>query len=291
MVNRVVKHKVEPADTSDMADTMTTPGQTLSAGSLAEHLRILSRPDWVEAVVMFLKQQALDAGVCDAAQADRLVVSMTEAITNAIVHGSFGLDSALKEEPGAFHKAIEARKSDPDYTSRVVDIRVRRHDDRCVWTVTDEGDGFDVEKALARLESDDPMELLASGRGMTIMKAFVDEVAWSKGGRQIQLSVYLDKAVDRRGADRQRYTEAVGVVTDGGPCFDAIGRDISSTGVAFVSTTALAPGTRVRLTLSMGDEPARATRGTVVRCNAIAPPYHDLGVHFDAALDPAPGCG
>jgi anti-sigma regulatory factor (Ser/Thr protein kinase) len=254
--------------------------------STDKHLRILSRTDWVEPVAMFLRKTAVESGVCDDAAATRLVVSMTEAITNAIVHGNLEISSELKQKgDDSFRKALAERQQNPELSSRVVDIRVAYEPDRCTWTITDQGNGFDVQKALARLESDDPMEILASGRGISIMKAFVDEVSWSEGGRQIHLSIFLDKTPERRTAERSCYTATIGVHPADGQMHEAIGRDLSETGIAFVTSTALRPGVDVTVTLDLRQTTEQFVTGKIVRCNPIAPPYFDAAVHFDQPID------
>ncbi len=252
----------------------------------SDHLRILSRPEWVEPVVMFLRDKALAAGACDQATAQRLVIAFTEAVTNAIIHGNYELSSELKEEGGkAYIDALEDRKADADYVERIVDIRVDYQPDRCIWTVTDQGNGFDVEDILKKLESDDPDTILASGRGIAIMQAFVNEVSWDQGGRQIRLAIDTKTGSERRTSERVKYTATIGVQTDQIDCFEAIARDLSTTGIAFISTQAIRKGDTATITLDLHHENERQVAGTIVRCNAIADPFYDVAVHFDTAIE------
>jgi anti-sigma regulatory factor (Ser/Thr protein kinase) len=250
-----------------------------------EHLRILSRPDWVEPVAMFLKEKAMAAGVCDDAGAQRLVIAMTEAITNAVVHGNYELSSALKEQQGAFREALEQRKADPTFASRVVDVRVDFQPDRCIWTVTDQGRGFDVEHALSRLDSDDPEVILASGRGISIMKAFVDEVWWDQNGRQVHLAIHMGSGPERRGAARHKYTRAVAIHRDAEPDHEAIARDLSVSGIAAVTSEPINLGEHVQVTLDLRLPSEKKISGMVVRCNHVAGDFHDVAVHFDQTID------
>jgi len=247
----------------------------------AEHLRLLSRPDWVEPVVLYLKRKALEAGV-DESAANRLVVAMTEAVTNAIVHGNFALSSALKQQgDGAFKQALDHCADDPDLVGRVVDIQAEYSPEHCTWTITDEGAGFDVAQALARLESDDPMELLASGRGISIIKAFVDQVQWSEGGRRIELTIDMARGRERRQAERVRYTETVQVQCEQADAdLNAMARDLSETGIAFVCEQPLPVDAAVTVTLDATRPEARPVTGRIVRCGKLAGPYHDVAVQF-----------
>jgi anti-sigma regulatory factor (Ser/Thr protein kinase) len=250
--------------------------------SHGDYLRILSRPDWVEPVVLFLKDRAVAEGACDAAAANRLVVSMTEAITNAVVHGNYELESSLKEQGDAFERALRARADDPAFVGRMVDIRADYLPDRCTWTVTDEGAGFDVEGQLAKLESDDPEVMLSSGRGITIMKAFVDDVSWSEGGRQVRLTVCRDGAAERRDAPRRRYVATITWSLPGGPTRTGIARDLSATGIAFVTTEPLALGAAVTVLLDSARSNGHPLTGRVVRSHHLSGGFHDTAVKFDA---------
>lgn len=265
--------------------TQSTAQPNLAPRSMSEHLRILSRPDWVEPIALYLKEQAIKSGCCDVDQANRLIVCITEAITNAIVHGNYELDSKLKEQGDAFKQALNQRLGDSQFVSRKVDIRVEQLPDRTSWTVTDQGRGFDVKKLLARLESDDPMEILASGRGVSIMRAFVDEVQWDHGGRQITLSILRQSVREQRTADRLKYNAAILAQTADGNTIEAIGRNLSNTGIAFVTTSALTVGDRVHLTLNVRQPNPAICTGVIVRCQPFANPYFDLAVHFDKPID------
>jgi anti-sigma regulatory factor (Ser/Thr protein kinase) len=179
------------------------PRSVLRQAVLGEslHLSIPSRPELVERLTMLLKDRAEASGVCPEDRTCGLVTSLSEAITNAIVHGNLEIPSSLKEEPGnAFGQMMAVRCGDPRYAGRMVDVSLQDDGTRCVWTIADEGRGFDVHKLLARLEREEPETELASGRGVLLMKAFMDDVTWANGGRVITL------VMDRRdpGAARRQ---------------------------------------------------------------------------------------
>lgn len=262
--------------------------ESVGVGEVAStHLRILSRPDWVEPVATHLRDRAVVAGACDGVAAERLVMAITEAVTNAIVHGNFELESALKQRgDGSFAKEMAKRSEDPDYASRVVDIRVDYEPTRCVWTVTDQGLGFDAEGFVKQLDECDPSDDIPSGRGITIMRAFVDEVEWSKGGRQVRLIVYAERGEEQRASSRRKYTAAVRVQRPGDlGGIEAIARDLSATGVAFVTAEPMAEGDSVVVTLDAHMPTAYPVTGRIVRCRAVSEPYHDVAVHFDRSID------
>jgi serine/threonine-protein kinase RsbW len=68
--------------------------------------------------------------------------------------------------------------------NRQVHIHIKA-DSRFIYAIVrDEGDGFDLEEIIQKLESED-MVLKESGRGMKLVMALTDEVEYSDQGRQI----------------------------------------------------------------------------------------------------------
>jgi len=87
-----------------------------------------------------------------------------EALTNAVVHGNLELASDLKErDDDTFARALAERTADPHFCERNVLIEVDHNEDRCCWTFTDEGRGFDYRCYLER-EPDEESLWLSSGR-------------------------------------------------------------------------------------------------------------------------------
>ena len=72
---------------------------------------------------------------------------------------------------------------------RVVDIAGCFDGKVCEWIFTDQGKGFDVDAVLARCLSDDADMMFSSGRGILLMKAFVDDVRFELGGRRVMLTL------------------------------------------------------------------------------------------------------
>lgn len=159
----------------------------LSLAVLAEttHLQIPSQLEWIEPTLNYLRDKAIQCGVCDEEQAGRILLALHEALTNSVVHGNLEVSSMLKEGgDDSFASMVVAREADPRYGQRRVAVDVGYDGDRCQWALTDEGPGFDVEATIRRAESDDPEVMLASGRGIIMMRAFLDEVRYEEQGRR-----------------------------------------------------------------------------------------------------------
>jgi anti-sigma regulatory factor (Ser/Thr protein kinase) len=215
------------------------PAQVLAEGS---HLHIPSLPNWIEPTVDYLRQKAVLAGACGETRSMKLTVALHEAITNAVIHGNLELGSQLKEEAGsAFAEALAQRASNPELTERQVDIVVDYDGDVCRWIITDQGHGFDVERVLARCTSDDPEVLLASGRGILMMKSFLDDVAYDLGGRRVVLSLARASGKEKRRDSRVPVTapfQVTPILPDGtrlwSATYEALSRNCSENGIALL---------------------------------------------------------
>jgi anti-sigma regulatory factor (Ser/Thr protein kinase) len=225
-----------------MADPTDLP--LLHAQIVAErtHLLIPSLPHWIEPTVEFLRQKAVLAGACQETRSGKLLIALHEAITNAIIHGNLELTSDLKEQgDSAFAEALAQRSSDPFLASRKVDIVVDFDGDTCRWVITDQGRGFDVSRVLERCLSDDPEILMASGRGILMMKSFLDDVRFDLEGRRVILSLSRDSGEERRRDSRVPLMtpfQVTPVQEDGTPrwnqSYEAVSRNFSEHGIALL---------------------------------------------------------
>jgi DNA-binding NarL/FixJ family response regulator len=114
----------------------------------------------------------------------RIGVALDEALTNAIYHGNLELSSELRESGGnAFLELAEERKDVMPYKNRrvTVDAKIARGEVRV--TIKDEGPGFDPSSLP------DPRENLdkVSGRGVMLMRVFMDEVTYNQFGNEVTL--------------------------------------------------------------------------------------------------------
>jgi anti-sigma regulatory factor (Ser/Thr protein kinase) len=194
---------------------MDNPSQfpDLSTAVLAErtHLRIPSRPELVPPLVELLKHKAQLCGACHESRTGKLVLALHEALTNAVVHGNLELSSDLKErDDGTFARALAERAANPHYADRSVHIDVDHDMGRCRWSITDVGRGFDFTRYLGR-EPDPESLFVASGRGILLMRAFVDEVAYEQNGRKVTLTLYHASGIEKRQEAREPLRQSVQV--------------------------------------------------------------------------------
>lgn len=143
------------------------------------------------AVTRYLQEQL--AGFCECPQTTRLqmTTALEEALTNAYYYGSLELNPAATEDYKQQIQLAEERRNQRPYSQRRIQIHAAFSKERAIYTVADEGPGFDP----STLPDPSDAELLVSpsGRGMSLMRTFMDEVAFNEKGNEITLVKRFDR--------------------------------------------------------------------------------------------------
>jgi CheY-like chemotaxis protein/anti-sigma regulatory factor (Ser/Thr protein kinase) len=139
-----------------------------------------------EPVVGFLQDELRKWHLCEEADLIRVGTALHEAFINAVEHGNLELDSELRNDPaGAYQRLGDERRQTPPYCERRVHINVRLTRHAATITVRDEGPGFNP---LSLPDPTDPENLgNISGRGLLLIRTFMDEVHFNDSGNEITL--------------------------------------------------------------------------------------------------------
>lgn len=128
---------------------------------------------------------------CDPTTRLRIGVALEEALLNAIYRGNLEVGAEeLQEErarllQGDGASLVERRRNQPPYRDRKTLVRISLTRDEARFTVRDEGPGFDVAP-VAR--SDDPAAITREGgRGLVLMRTFMDEVSYNAAGNEVTM--------------------------------------------------------------------------------------------------------
>ncbi len=186
----------------DLLDLQKTLGKVESICSEKEQVKTLlpfyrgelqvaieSRTGLVNSVVACFQDHL--APICDAfgLNINRLNLCLIEALGNAIIHGNLGISSEIKEESwDLFAEMLQEREASPEYSGKQVTIVYRFQQHQIEFEVTDEGIGFDYENLPSFADSN---PLVFSGRGILLIRAYMDEVRWNESGNQITMIKYL----------------------------------------------------------------------------------------------------
>jgi DNA-binding response OmpR family regulator/anti-sigma regulatory factor (Ser/Thr protein kinase) len=119
-----------------------------------------------------------------------LNIALNEAILNSLIHGNFQISSQIKQEDWSkFDELVQLRGKDPNFNQKQIKLSYRATEDFLEFSIEDEGKGFDVSKLNEFNETD---MLLESGRGILLIRSFMDEVHWNEKGNRITM---IKKAV------------------------------------------------------------------------------------------------
>jgi anti-sigma regulatory factor (Ser/Thr protein kinase) len=257
------------------------------------HLRIPSLPDWIEPTVDYLVNRASLCGALHPNRSSRVAMALVEAITNSVVHGNLGISSVLKEQDDrAYAEAVAARCADPQFACRMVDIRSSYDGEAIRWAITDQGQGFDVDAALRRLD-EEPDLLRPSGRGLLMIRAFTDEMRYEDAGRRLLMTV-------RRQGEEARlqprwpfqHTVRVAPVGEDGKAdlansHLAQARNISHGGIALLQSHFAAHGSVMITIPTPGGEPIQVP-AEVRHFHALSENVLEVGCRFTAPPEQGP---
>jgi CheY-like chemotaxis protein len=137
-------------------------------------------------LVNHLLEQTVQMGFCDATECMQIGVALQEALANAMHHGNLRISSECRESSHTeYHALIAKRCLESPFRDRSVRVTARLSREEVAFTIRDEGEGFDPSqlpdpRETANLEK-------ASGRGVLLMRSFMDDVRFEDRGRSVTL--------------------------------------------------------------------------------------------------------
>ncbi len=130
-----------------------------------------------------------DYHVVEGTKENHFCMALEEALNNAFYHGNLEISSELKEDGSSrFVDLAAERELLSPWCQRNVYVTELVSPFGLWITIRDEGSGFNVQAALDRCN--DPESLLASGRGLLLMRGFSDELFFNPAGNEVTLVLY-----------------------------------------------------------------------------------------------------
>ena len=120
---------------------------------------------------------------------DRLQIGMAmdEALINAMHHGNLEVDSSLRNDDYEnYYDKVRERKCKPPFCYRRVRLEAEFSDQHLCVQISDEGPGFDP-KTIPDCRSEENLNKV-SGRGLFLIRSFMDQVAHNQNGNQITMT-------------------------------------------------------------------------------------------------------
>ncbi len=148
-------------------------------------------PALIDPFVELFQQVVHGMGLCDDTDRFRVGMALKEALANALYHGNLEMSfeqtraSADALMAGEDVAAVSERLARPEFAARRIHIRVRIDNRQAEFVIRDDGRGFDTallpgKGDLGSLDAD-------GGRGIVLMRAFMDEVTYNDLGNEVTL--------------------------------------------------------------------------------------------------------
>lgn len=164
------------------------------SGQSNESLRIAAHPQEIPQAVRWV------VGRCplwtDVTAVDH---GLTEALTNAILHGSLGLDSSVRQVGSYDQYLLLAQQlpEQPRLKDRTVCLDVFRLADSFGVRLTWEGFRCPPEaRTSAPALEESPLSLQSSGMGLRIISTLFDRVIWAESG--LSMEIWMDREIAER---------------------------------------------------------------------------------------------
>jgi len=143
-------------------------------------------------LIGYLQENITRMGLCDEIGRIRVSIALQEALLNAMQHGNMEVASDLKEkDEKGFQALLQQRRREKPYLTRRVYITARESPAEATYVIRDEGPGFDPSKLP---DPTDPSNLdRVSGRGLLLIRTFMDKVHHNKAGNEITMVKRRDR--------------------------------------------------------------------------------------------------
>jgi anti-sigma regulatory factor (Ser/Thr protein kinase) len=130
--------------------------------------------------------------LCDEVGRLRVTVALQEALVNAIYHGNLEVSSELREKDDkAYQGLLKERQTTKPYRDRRVYVTAKETPAEAIYVIRDEGPGFDPASLP---DPTDPANVeKVSGRGLFLIRTFMDRVEHNDKGNQITMVKRADR--------------------------------------------------------------------------------------------------
>jgi CheY-like chemotaxis protein/anti-sigma regulatory factor (Ser/Thr protein kinase) len=148
------------------------------------------------AISSFLREEAVRLRLCSRSECLRLGVALEEALLNAYYHGNLEISSKLREEDHRlYHEAALSKAAQAPYRDRKIYVSVKISPTQAIYAIRDEGPGFDPSTLP---DPTDPANLdRPCGRGLLLMRTFMDNVIYNDRGNEVTLFKQRDREAER----------------------------------------------------------------------------------------------
>ena len=150
------------------------------------HFELENEPNLIMPIIGHLEESLIRLNIGDFTERMRVGVALQEAILNAMYHGNLEADFKLRQiDDKAFYELLSVHRRQAPFQDRRVHLSVRVTPEVATYTVATMDTGLDPSILPDPM---DPASLGAnSGRGLLLIRTFMDEVYHNESGNEITL--------------------------------------------------------------------------------------------------------
>jgi len=143
-------------------------------------------PALLTSAVAYIQGLIADMGVLDESDRLRVGVALEEALLNAAYHGNLEVSSELREtDQSSYYAFARQRMTEMPYALRRVHLEVTVANGQVRYVVRDEGPGFNPAELP---DPTDPANVdRPCGRGLLLMRTFMDDVEYNDSGNVVTM--------------------------------------------------------------------------------------------------------
>jgi len=143
-------------------------------------------PRLLRPLVKQVHDSLVELGWCGDSACMQMSVALNEALHNAMEHGNLEVSSEKREKRMShYEELVERRRHEQPFRDRRIRVSSTLNRDEARFVVEDEGPGFDPSQLP---DPRDPENIERfSGRGILLMRTFMDDVEFNERGNSVTL--------------------------------------------------------------------------------------------------------
>jgi CheY-like chemotaxis protein len=156
-------------------------------GVCETHFELASDPELAYPLASFVAENLERLGFGTAADRTHIGIALSEAVSNAIVHGNLEVATEMRRtSQSAYRQLLRERQKTEPFMSRKVRFTAREAPEVVEYTVADEGPGFDPQTLLDPTAPENLTKI--GGRGILLIRTFMDAVEFNAAGNAITMT-------------------------------------------------------------------------------------------------------
>lgn len=171
----------------DLADARNTERKLFGClRSCETHFELRNDPALISPLVAYFLHNLERIGFGDDVARTQVGIALMEAISNAMIHGNLEVGSELRRDKrDEFDRLVDRRRVQQPYCDRRVSCTGSESSRSVEFTIRDQGPGFNAATLPNPLLPENLLRV--SGRGVMLIRTFMDFAEYNEKGNQITM--------------------------------------------------------------------------------------------------------